>query len=477
MIRWTLSKSSRALRVSCAAMAAWGFAACGETAVDDCDQGCAGESARSGGGSGGRPSTNTGGAGGEEETSSGGKPHPAVGGAAGASTGGKGEAGAGTGGSPESCEAVLDRFRVVGCGYEHMCQVAQDDCEARVFCNGTEVVTVDLREGAAEFPHPENRTCSIELSPERASITCPAEGQLKVCKASTPGFIPHPACVELPESATNLRSCDEAWNRLAPETNQEHASACKIVQQNCAVQLLCDDELVLTGEASLEGLSLGNAAVSCESDWAGDRLAGTCAWDEGGASSECAWSLDIGEKEPSSCEPIAPEEGFVLAGCVRDGNICHMFQNDCLWNVTCGEERYTGRFDEDRTLEFTSNLGADCAGQIEDGKLSGHCEWGVEWCDFTTGVVQVDESCVQLPSVVEIVRGESSASCLLTQNECHFQASCASGRDVYYGTVTDRELIFKSNDGTCSASLDEGGARFDGHCENRTGAEEPFALF
>lgn len=409
-----------------------------------------------------------------------------VAGAAGAPLSSSGGAAAGTGGvsassggseggfggrqpEDETCLGVPEAFLLTGCGVRQACQALQEDCDVGLFCEGDRY-DVPMNGAPVSLSEPEDRLCTVSMDDDGLVGECQVKAD-STCALSLQGLLPHPACVELPPVLDRVQLCGEAVERGA-EGKRVLGEDCAVAQDGCALQLLCDGGSTrLSAVATDTGLNFETEYARCSGKWEGAQLIGECEPldEEGDFPVACPLLVDARLGSMSSCEQTAPSDGFALSGCTRDGNICHMTQRGCVWNVTCGAEVYSGRMAEDNVFEFTSELGADCRAQVIDGDFVGHCEWGAEFCDFSPGELEADATCVRLPAELELDLCGGRQSCRVTQNGCDWQASCAQGLNTYYGEITADAVSFKANDGSeCTAALESDSSGFTGTCESTT---------
>lgn len=356
--------------------------------------------------------------------------------------------------SPSPCAAIPSAFRLLGCGLSEICQVQQEGCEATVHC-GTLTTSLNLAEGSGgSIFFGEGENCVLQAEGGELAGSCTGGSLEEQCRLQISGnFIPHPACIELPQRWELLEACTLEGDPVA-------GVGCEVVQHGCEFQALCGPEgEAYVGRVGNEGLSLRHEGMACEGAIVDSGLQGSCAAiGEDAGPPSCPLVIQApADPNARECAEIVPEQGFALAGCARDGQICHLSQRSCVWNLTCGAESYSGRLGEDGQFEFTSLLGASCQARVVAGEFEGECSWGAESCVFSHGTPELDESCLQLPAEFELERCGATLGCVATQNACDWQANCGGGAAIYTGLATEEEILFaEANGGGCQGRVVDG---------------------
>lgn len=235
-----------------------------------------------------------------------------------------------------------------------------------------------------------------------------SEGTCKLVSDKT--IQPGVSCLELPATITDLVVCKEG---AAAGADTLTGGSCKVIQDGCAFQAECANNITLSGTVSKTGVTftrrlkaLADAATpappstaapaflkgaevnhSCSGAIAAGKLTGSCtagALRGGTATSVCANEGTV--PAVPVCSLLAPtnEHIFVLDSCdnlkLGEGQnpgigepVCALRQNNCIWDIQCGNDpltKFSGRLTPGAgKLEWRLLTGTPC--ELTVGKTSG----------------------------------------------------------------------------------------------------------
>ncbi|UJR78704.1 hypothetical protein [Sandaracinus amylolyticus] len=373
-----------------------------------------------------------------------------------------------------------------------LCSLGQDGDELEANCSGriltgtvTESGNVTL--AADPWTTPEGATATLTCSGRfvlgQVTATCTrntsAVGETpareETCNLlSDREILPSVTCLELPAQLDAVTLCVEGDARGGATIA---AGTCRVIQDGCAFQAECADDLVVTGTVSRTGISftqrleaLADAqtpsgggspafvagdivAHSCTATLDGTTLAGTCgagrAGRGGADTSVCAVS-GTSPTAPATCGLVAPtsETVFALDSCeeLRNGAggepgigqpVCAFRQNNCIWEVNCGNNpllTFSGRIAPgDDTVRWRLLTGTPCEiGFDAEGDLAGQCTVPGEAACMLRSLDPVPggETCPGAVNDAEFTsRGCGAAiDCrIAVQHQCAFMALCSFG--------------------------------------------------
>jgi hypothetical protein len=312
-----------------------------------------------------------------------------------------------------------------------LCSVVQSGSTFTANCGGAKYSGTIAADGAVQFTAPEtttvdgakvNLTCSgkLELS-GTLSLTCkqttsavamtPAEEL--TCKVEADGkTLPGVSCMELPAQLTDVVVCKEGAAQAGTTVT---AGSCKVIQDGCAFQAECANNVVLSGTVSKTGVrfvqplkALADAATpamgmpaftkgtevnhTCTGMIQGGKLTGSCsAGQVRGMMATSVCTMEGNGTAPAVCAPIAPkpEQLFVLDSCelLENGEgampgigepVCALRQNGCIWDLQCGQNpltKFSGRLEQGATkVSWRLATGTPCELSVDAaGAVSGKC--------------------------------------------------------------------------------------------------------
>lgn len=319
-------------------------------------------------------------------------------------------------------------------GIPALCSVTQTDGKFSANCAGVaytgtlgtdRAVTMTRPETTATSTAKVNLSCAGKLEHSgvltlKCTQTTSAVGDTAASTAvcdltSDKTILPTVSCMELPATISDVAVCKEG---AANGGTTLHGGSCKVIQDACAFQAECANDITLTGSVTKTGVTftsrlkaladavtpaggtpafLKGAEVnhSCEGTIANGKLTGACtAGGTRGASGLPPTSVCANEASVPSvgtCNLLAPSKDFlfVLDSCdmLKNGEgqtpgigqpVCALQQNNCIWNVQCGEDpltRFSGRLTPGATkLEWRLLTGTPCEIQVSPGgAVSGSC--------------------------------------------------------------------------------------------------------
>ncbi|AKF08728.1 hypothetical protein [Sandaracinus amylolyticus] len=283
--------------------------------------------------------------------------------------------------------------------------------------------------------------------------------------------LPGVTCLELPPRLDDVVLCVEGDARGGATIT---AGTCRVIQDGCAFQAECADDLVLTGTVTRTGISFSQrlealadaqtpsgggspafmagdiVAHSCTATLEGTTLSGSCgagrAGRGGADTSVCA--ISGAQVAPPTCDLVAPasETLFALHSCdeLRNGvggepgigePVCAFRQNNCIWEVNCGNNpllTFSGRIAPgDDSVRWHLLTGTPCEIGFDDaGNLEGECTVpGEEACMLRSiDAVPGGETCPAAVNDAEFTsRGCGAAiDCrIAVQHQCAFMALCS----------------------------------------------------
>jgi len=366
------------------------------------------------------------------------------------------------------CSALPEAFVLEGsCGLRSPCHLVQSGCSWEADCRGRTIRGEGDSANTFSFIDTASTglTCSTELIDGELVGSCTDRAGASCTVATNTEPAPVPQCEQLDGTISDLTVC-----------GQTHA-ACEVIQDGCSYQAKCQDGTTFTGQVQDTTLRVDLAVdgndFRCQEPIVDGQVNGSCTQRGRGIENPIVCD-DFSATTPvasfGSCEATLPSAGFKLEGCGLD-DICFAEQRGCVWEIVCGgTTTYSAIASESNVFEFANASGDACVASVVDGEVQGSCTTSAGACEFGEVAPTVDESCFQIPSVIESSGCGGGQLCQVFQDGCEWAASCNAG--VIAGTATATSITWPgfNPDFICTAELTASGDQMNGNC-NRENAD------
>lgn len=479
---------------------------------------------------------------------------------AGGSSGDTGDAGAAGGatGPVNVCPALPSVLSVSGCaGVGPLCAVSQNDCEFSANCGGKIFAGTLSAAGAYSMKPPDTTAtdgtktaiqCNGEtrfgrtigkcdITNSGGTLTAP---ETSACTLTFDSLIqPSVTCLDLPKTLDDLTICKEG---AAAGGTTIAAGKCSVIQDGCNFQATCANDVTLAGTVTKTAVSFrqtlealadaqtpttgtnpmptflkgADVAHTCTATIEGTSLKGSCGAGASGRTgvntSVCAVESTVSGKPPV-CSALSTKEEqlFVLDSCelLKEGEgvnpgigepVCALRQNNCIWEVQCGEDlKFSGRLPDatTKTAQWRLETGTPCEAAFDSaGKLVGKCTVpGQDACELTSKpAVAGGVGCPALPLGTQFYTkgcaGGSTVCSDTLQHGCNFLALCdfaGSHSDLIIAgkaskTAANRSRLDFNGTGTYQCYVEEANAtdigvdlhtagEWFGQCTSSTGGQ------